>query len=85
MGSPSTIIATSYQGTSEKIIMNKAQLRKMCQVQVDNMIDRMHFLCADGRSDDAASLYAEIQDWVIKKHNIEVMSLDYINGQFESY
>jgi hypothetical protein len=49
------------------------------------MIDRMHFLCSDGRSDDAASLYAEIQDWVIKKHNIEVMSLDYINGQFENY
>ena len=57
----------------------------MCQIQVDNMIDRMHDLCADGRSEDAASLYAEIRDWVIQKQNIEVMSLDYINGQFDNY
>ena len=62
--------------------MNRSQLKQMCQNHVDNVIDRMHDLCADGRSDDAAALYAEIQDWVVKRTDIEVMSLDYINGIF---
>jgi hypothetical protein len=43
----------------------------------------MHDLCAEGRSNDAAALYAEIQDWVVNNTEIEVMSLDYINGMFE--
>jgi hypothetical protein len=43
----------------------------------------MHELCADGRSSDAAALYAEIQDWIVNNTEIEVMSLDYINGIFE--
>ena len=63
--------------------MNKPQLKQMCQVQVDNIIDRMHVLCADGRSDDASALYEEIKDWVVNNTEIEVMSLDYINGIFE--
>ena len=28
------------------------------------MIDRMHDLCAEGRVDDAKSLYDEIKDWI---------------------
>ena len=76
-------IATSYQGISEKIIMNQAQMKKLCQNEVNMVIDRMHFLCDQGRSDDAASLYAEIRDWVIDNPEIDVMSLDYINGQLE--
>jgi hypothetical protein len=55
----------------------------MCQQRVDSIIDRMHELCADGRSSDAAALYAEIQDWIVNNTEIEVMSLDYINGIFE--
>ena len=62
--------------------MNQAHMKRMCQTQVDNIIDRMHELCNEGRTDDAAALYAEIQDWVVQKTNIEVMSLDYIVGQF---
>jgi hypothetical protein len=54
----------------------------MCQTRVDDIIDRMHYLCADGRSSDAAALYSEIQDWVIQKTDIEVLSLDYLMGQF---
>jgi hypothetical protein len=57
----------------------------MCQTQVDNIIDRMHDLCNEGRTDDAAALYAEIQDWVVQKTDIEVMSLDYIVGEFRDY
>jgi len=79
-----TIIATSYQDTLEKIIMNRTQLKRMCQVQVDNVIDRMHNLCAEGRSDDAKALYEEIRDWVVNNTEIEIMSLDYINGMFDS-
>ncbi len=62
--------------------MNRAQMKKMCQMQVDNIIDRMHDLCADGRSEDATALYEEIKDWVIHNTEIEIMSLDYINGTF---
>ncbi len=63
--------------------MNQLQLKQMCQQRVDSIIDRMHDLCAEGRSNDAAALYAEIQDWVVNNTEIEVMSLDYINGMFE--
>ena len=63
--------------------MNQLQLKRMCQLRVDSIIDRMHDLCAEGRSDDAKALYEEIQDWVVNNTEIEVMSLDYINGMFE--
>ena len=78
-----TTIATSSTGISEKIIMNQLQLKRMCQLRVDSIIDRMHDLCAEGRSDDAKALYEEIQDWVVNNTELEVMSLDYINGMFE--
>jgi hypothetical protein len=57
----------------------------MCQNIVDDVIDRMHDLCSEGRADDAAALYTEIQDWVVQKTDIEVMSLDYIVGEFRDY
>ena len=57
-------------------------MKAMCQNRVDSIIDRMHYLCEQGRSEDATALYEEIQDWVINNTNIEVMSLDYINGVF---
>ena len=59
--------------------MNSIQLHQLCKEGVDNIIDRMHYLCADGRSSDAAALYAEIKDWVVQKDELEVMSLEYIN------
>ena len=61
----------------------KLKLKKMCQDQVDNVVDRMHDLCEDGRSDDARALYEEIQDWVISNPKIDVIYMDYINGIFE--
>lgn len=73
------MIFLSYQGTSEKIIMNQTQLKTMCQNKIDNMIDRMHDLCAAGRVEDASALYSEIQEWIIQKDDIEVMSIDYLN------
>lgn len=63
--------------------MNQTELKKMCQKQIDDVVDRMHYLCADGRSIDAAALYSEIQEWVVKNTEIEVMSIDYINGMFQ--
>jgi hypothetical protein len=58
-------------------------MRKMCQHRVDDIVDRIHELCAQGREQDASALYEEIQDWVLKD-DIEVLSLDYINGQFNN-
>jgi len=63
--------------------MNQKQMQKICQKQVDDIIDRMHVLCAEGRSNDAEALYAEIRDWVVQKRDLEVLSLDYINGLIE--
>jgi hypothetical protein len=60
--------------------MNQSQMINLCQKEVDHMIDRMHDLCAEGRVDDAKSLYDEIKDWICLKEGIDVMSLDYING-----
>lgn len=64
--------------------MNKSQLRMMCQKQVDDCIDRMHELCYDGRSEDAKALYSEIQEWISMTDDIEVYSLDYIDGMFHN-
>jgi hypothetical protein len=55
----------------------------MCQHRVDDIVDRMHELCAQGREHDASALYEEIRDWVLE-NDIEVLSLDYINGQFNN-
>ena len=61
--------------------MNKIKMQKMCQKRVDSVIDRMHELCYQKRFDDASALYSEIQDWIVQKSDIEVLSLDYLNGQ----
>jgi pentatricopeptide repeat protein len=60
--------------------MNQSQLINLCQKELDRMIDRMHDLCAEGRVDDAKSLYDEIKDWICLGGEIDVMSLNYING-----
>jgi hypothetical protein len=39
----------------------------------------MHHLCELGRVEDASALYAEIQQWVAEE-DIEIMSIDYLNG-----
>ena len=59
--------------------MTPTQMKDLCQKGVDDIIDRMHDLCAEGRSKDAQALYDEIRDWVIQKENIEVLSLDYLD------
>jgi hypothetical protein len=61
--------------------MNREQLKKLCQSELDRIIDRMHDLCAEGRSEDATALYEEIRDWITEEVELEVLSLDYINGQ----
>jgi hypothetical protein len=59
--------------------MNSTQMHKLCKQRVDNIIDRMYELCADGRSEDARALYDEIRDWVIEKDDIEILSLEYLD------
>ena len=54
-------------------------MHKLCKQRVDNIIDRMYELCADGRSEDARALYDEIRDWVIEKDDIEILSLEYLD------
>jgi hypothetical protein len=73
-------MTSSSQDISGKIIMNRSQMINLCQKEVDHLIDRMHDLCAEGRVDDAKSLYDEIKDWIDPREEIDVMSLDYING-----
>jgi len=47
---------------------------------VDGMIDRMYFLVEQGRTDCAASLHKEIEEWLISsKHKIEVLSIQEID------
>jgi hypothetical protein len=53
-------------------------MHKFCSKQVDDIIDRMHLLCGEGRSEDASALYEEIQGWIVEGTDIEIMSLDYI-------
>lgn len=64
--------------------MNRSQMHKLCTEQVDSIIDRMHNLCAEGRSEDAAALYEEIEGWIVEGTDIEIMSLDYIGEIDES-
>jgi hypothetical protein len=59
--------------------MNSTQMKDLCQKGVDDIIDRMHDLCAEGRSKDAQALYDEIRDWVVQKDDIEVLSLEYLD------
>ena len=60
-------------------------IKKICNDTIDGHIDRMHLLCEEGRTKDAESVYSEIRDWVIQKENLEVLSLDYINGYFMDF
>lgn len=55
-------------------------MMNLCQKELDRMIDRMHDLCEEGRVDDAKSLYDEMKGWICQGEEIDVMSLDYING-----
>lgn len=64
--------------------MEQIDLKSLCKKQIDESIDRMHYLCADGRSDDATALYEEIREWVSHKEDIQVMSLDYLNLEFDN-
>ena len=59
--------------------MNPTQMQMLCQNRVDSIIDRMHELCAQGRTKDAQALYDEIRDWVVLKEDIQVLSLDYLD------
>jgi len=75
----STTIATSYPGILGKITMSSSQIQYLCSQVVDDIIDRMHVLCSEGKSEDAKALYSEIRDWIVKKNDIDVLSLQYLD------
>ena len=60
----------------------RLHIKKICNDTIQQHIDRMHDLCEEGRTRDAECIYSEIRDWVIQKENLEVLSLDYISGNF---
>jgi hypothetical protein len=60
----------------------RLHIKKICNDTIQQHIDRMHDLCEEGRARDAKCIYDEIRDWVIQKENLEVLSLDYISGNF---
>jgi hypothetical protein len=57
-------------------------IKKICNNTIQQHINRMCDLCEEGRARDAECIYSEIRDWVIQKENLEVLSLDYISGNF---
>lgn len=50
----------------------------ICNNVINKYIDRMHYLCDDGRAADAISVYDEIRDWVVQKENLDCLFLDYL-------
>jgi hypothetical protein len=65
--------------------MGNLKVEKICNTLIDGHINRMHQLCDENRVKDAEALYSEIRDWVIQKENLELLSLDYINGYFADF
>jgi len=66
--------------TSTPLFVKPPSIQNQAQHIVDEMIDRMYFLVEDGRTDCAASLYKEIQEWLIaSKHKVEVLSIEDIS------
>jgi len=58
--------------------MSSTQIHETCSQVIDDVIDRMHDLCAEGRVHDAIALYDEIRDWVVNKEEFDVLSLIYL-------
>ena len=80
MAHPSTIIATSFQGTSEKTIMELKTTEDVLAHNRDWAIDKIEEaeLCGD-----KIALYAEFEDWIELEErdddDIEIISLDILD------
>jgi hypothetical protein len=62
------------------LFVKPPSIQNQAQHIVDGMIDRMYFLVEQGRTDCAASLHKEIEEWLISsKHKIEVLSIQEID------
>jgi hypothetical protein len=62
------------------LFVKTPSIQNQAQHIVDGMIDRMYFLVEQGRTDCAASLHKEIEEWLIlSKHKIEVLSIEEID------
>ena len=81
---PDTTIATSSQGTSEKITMEKTSEEIVCHIRewsIDRIAD-MHDEVAGtqhdmGRLDDAYAIYKEFEEWIEPEgEDIELLTLE---------
>tara|TARA_B100000073_G_scaffold171143_1_gene141489 strand:- start:2200 stop:2400 length:201 start_codon:yes stop_codon:yes gene_type:complete len=57
---------------------NSLETEILCNTIIQSHIDRMHQLCDDKKFMDAECLYSEIQQWVIEKENLTILSLPLI-------
>ena len=58
--------------------MNSLETEIICNTIIQSHIDRMHQLCDDNKFMEAESLYMEIQQWVIEKKDLTVLTLPLI-------
>ena len=58
--------------------MNSLETEIICNNIIQSHINRMHELCDDRKFMEAESLYSEIQQWVIEKTDLTVLSLPLI-------
>lgn len=65
--------------------MSNLKTKKICNTLIQQHIDRMHDLCDEKRIEDAEAVYSEIRDWIIQKENLEVLSLEYVDGYFVDF
>jgi len=64
--------------------MNSLKTEILCNSIIKSHIDRMHELCDNNKFIEAESLYMEIQQWVIEKQNLTVLTLPLIpTSEFE--
>ena len=81
---PATTIATSFQGTSEKIIMEKTTEEIVSHIRewsLDRIADMHDEVAANhhdiGQLDDAYAIYQEFEEWIEPKgEDIELLTLE---------
>lgn len=57
------------------LIMNKKEIKQLCEDIQKYYIDRICDLCEDGKVEDATSLYEEINEWLIEKDRPKILTL----------
>ncbi len=57
--------------------MNKPQtIKNLCKEIRDYHLDKIEELCNDGRVEDARALYEEVREWLLKKENHKIITVE---------